>query len=170
MLLCVIMSCGIKTKFNHAELKWLNVYKEGDTLIFRSEKGDFDTSIIIKKELFYPEYNPIEVHDRYLPQWGVVWYKNKNLEDHADGYRMITMSKKHPKNKTGLTINFLYSSVIVLDLGKNSIEKYKNGEIYEFDTYHVKAKPYQPRTISWHENLGIVAYITHDSTRWQRIN
>lgn len=163
-------SCGIETKFNKDELKWLNVYNVGDTLIFKSDKGKLDTSIIIKKDLYYPDYNPIEVHDKYLPQWGVVWYKNRSLEYHKDGYALISMIKKHPNNNTFLSIDYLYSSVLISNLTTSSIEKVNNGKVYIFDTYHPKGEPYQPRTIYWHEDFGIIEYVTHDSTKWKRID
>lgn len=171
LIVLTISGCsGIKTKLSQAELKWMDVYEEGDTLIFKSNKGEFDTSIIIKKELFYPEYNPVEVHDKYLPQWGAVWYKNKNLQYHPEGYRMITMFKKHPKNNTYLNINYLYSNVMVLNLTTGSIEKYKQDKVYEFDTYRDKGRSEQPKKIYWHEDYGIIKYITHADVTWERIN
>jgi hypothetical protein len=138
-------------------------------LIFQSDKGELDTSIIIKKELFYPEYNPIEVHGTYLPQWGVVWYKNKNLEYHPEGYRLISLAKERP-NKTSLSIDYLYGGALVLNLSNASIEKIKKGEVYEFDTYHPKGQPNQPRTLYWQERLGVIGYITHNSSRWRLLN
>ena len=169
-ILISLLSCGIKTKLSHGELKWINVYKEGDSLIFKSDKGEFDTSVIIKKEIFYPEYNPGEVHDKYLPQWAVVWYKNKKLQYHSDGFQLITMFKKEPDDKTYLNINYLYSSATILNLKTESIEKYTRGKVYEFDTYRDDAKPYQPKRIFWSEDYGIIKYITHDGVVWERIN
>jgi hypothetical protein len=161
---------GTKTKFSSDELKWLNVYKEGDTLIFKSDKGKIDTTLIIKKEIFYPEYNPVEVHDKYLPQWGIVWYQNKNLSDHPEGAQLISMFKKHPRNSTNLHISYLYSHITVLNLTTDGVKKYKNGKIYEFDTYHPKAPGSQPKKIFWHEDYGIIKFITHADVVWERIN
>jgi hypothetical protein len=162
--------CGIKTRLSKTDLKWVNVYNEGDTLIFRSDKGDLDTSFIIKKEIYYPDYNPVEVHGKYLPQIAQVWYKNKNLLYHPDGYKLVDIAKEHPRKKTSLTIDYLYSSVIISNLTNGNIEKYKHGKIYEFDTYHEKAKPDQPKKIFWHEDYGIIKYITHANEVWERIN
>jgi hypothetical protein len=166
----ILAGCGIKTKLNRSELKWMDVYNENDTLIFRSEKGELDTSVIIKKELFYPEYNPIEQHGRYLPEWGVVWYKNRKLEYHPDGYHLITMEKDRPKSRTSLSINYLYVAISFLDITTGSPEKYKIGEVYEFDTYDSRFKPWQPKKIYWREKYGIIKYITMDDVMWQRIN
>lgn len=171
LILFMLSSCsGIKTKLSQSELRWMDVYKEGDTLVFKSENGDFDTSTIIKKELFYPAYNPVEVHDKYLPQWGVIWYKNKNLRYNLEGDKMVTIFKKHPKNNTNLNINYLYSNVMVLNLTTGSIEKYKRDKIYEFDTYKENGRPEQPKKIYWHEDHGIIKYVTHAGIMWERIN
>ena len=64
-----LVSCGTKTNFDKDDLKWL-VYEQGDTLIFESETGTLDTTIILSKETFYPDYNPIELHGKYHPQVG----------------------------------------------------------------------------------------------------
>jgi hypothetical protein len=69
MIICLffLAACGgVKTKLTADDLKWVD-YKQGDTLIFRSNKGNTDTVVIIKKNVYYPEYNPIELHDKYLP-------------------------------------------------------------------------------------------------------
>jgi hypothetical protein len=170
-LIFIMASCGVKkTRLSQSELKWANVYEAGDTLIFRSEKDEFDTSYIIRKNVHYPEYMPIEVHDNYLPQEGIIIYKNKNLEYHQEGMELLKISKKSPNKETRLFIDYLYSKIIVTDLTTGEAEKYKNGEIYEFDTYHPKAKPNEPKIIFWHENYGIVKYITHADIIWERIN
>lgn len=165
-----MLGCGIKTKLSKTDLKWMNVYNEGDTLIFKSDKGDFDTSLIIKKEIYYSEYNPVEVHGKYLPQLGKIWYKNKRLQYHPEGYELISMIKKHPKNETFLNIDYLYSDVLVLNLESGSIEQYKHGKVYEFDTYHPNGRPEQPKKIFWHEDHGIIKYITHDNVIWELVN
>ena len=170
LTILLMLGCGIKTRLSKTDLKWMNVYNEGDTLIFKSDIGDLDTSLIIKKELYYPDYNPVEVHGKYLPQWGVAWYKNKNLQYHPDGGRLINMIKKHPSKETSLTIDYLYSTVLILNLTTGGIEKYKQGKVYEFDTYHLKGRPEQPKRIFWHEDYGIIKYITHANVVWERIN
>ncbi|MCW3119014.1 MAG: hypothetical protein JWM28_3096 [Chitinophagaceae bacterium] len=170
LIFCMVitLNCGIKTKLSKSELKWLDVYNKGDSLIFRSEKNEFDTTVIIKKEFFYPTYNPAEEHGTYLPQWGVVWCINKNLEYDPHGNKLITITKNKP-NETSLDINYLYSNVMILDLNSD-IKKYKKGKVYEFDTYHPKASPRQPKIIFWDEEYGIIRYITHSGVVWERIN
>jgi len=164
------LGCGIKTKLSKEDLKWMNIYNEGDTLIFKSDKGNFDTTLILKKEIYYPKYNPVEVHGKYLPQLGKIWYKNKNLRYHSGGYELISMIKKHPKNETFLNIDYLYSDVLILNLVGGSIKQYKQGKVYEFDTYRPKGRLEQPKKIFWHEDYGVIKYITHANEVWQRIN
>lgn len=170
LITIALLSCSVKTKFSKTELKWLDVYNEGDVLVFRSDKGELDTTLIIKKEIYYPTRNSIEVNGKYLPQWGVVWYKNRNLNYHPEGYRLITLIKKHPRNVTFLNINYLYSDVLAPNITSGSLEGTKKGKVYEFDTYHEKATPEQPKKIFWHEDYGIIRYITHGNVVWERIN
>jgi hypothetical protein len=173
LLIVLLTSCfgnGVKTKLSEGELKWVNVYKAGDTLLFKSNKGDFDTTLIIKKEIFYPTYNPIEVHDKYLPQWGIVWYKNKKLKYHPKGDGLITMIKKKPKDETSLSINYLYSGRLVLSIYSKSFDSMRQGKIYLFDTEDDRHSSDQPKMIYWHQDYGIVKYVTQDSTIWERIN
>jgi len=167
----VLFSCGgIKTKFSEEELRWFNVYNEGDVLIFKSEKNELDTTIIIKKELYYPEYNPITVHDKYLPQWAKVWYKNKNLKNHLEGHTLITMIKRHPTKQTRLFLDYLYGDASFLNFHVDSIKEFKHDKVYKINTFHPKADPDNPKTIFWHEDYGVIKYITHSGIIWVRMN
>jgi hypothetical protein len=163
-------SCAVKTEFTADELRWLNVYNEGDTLIFRSEDGQFDTSYIIKKEIYYPEYMPVEVHGKYLPHSGTVWYKNKKLTYHPNGQRLIQIVKKEPHKDTYVLIDYLYGLHSIPDINDAKFKQLKESNVYEFDTFHPRGKPDQPKKIYWDENWGIVRYVTHDNMTWQRIN
>jgi hypothetical protein len=169
VVMAISAGCGIKTRLSSSDLKWINCYNQGDTLRFRSDDGQYDTTLIVKKEIFYPSYNPVETDDRYLPQWGVVWYKNNHLKYHPDGYQLVSLMKKHP-NETSLSIDYLYSDVLYLNINNGKIDKVKKDKEYEFDTYYPKADPGQPKTIFWDEDYGIVRYVTHDGMTWRRIN
>jgi len=153
---------------SEAELKWVKVYKAGDTLIFKSTRNEFDTSLIEKSEVYYPEFMPIEVHNKYLPQSGIVIYKNLKYRD--NGEELVRITKRLPNRQTRLFIDYLNSGITVLDLMKGEVEKYKHGKVYEFDTYHLKAKPNEPKKIFWHEDYGIIKYITHDDVIWELVN
>jgi hypothetical protein len=165
-----ILGCGpIKTKFGPDELAWFDVYNEGDTLIFRSQSGELDSSFIIKKERYYSDVN-VYPGRKYWPEWGVIWYKNKHLTNHPDGYRLLTIEKKTPDDNTFMDIDYLYSSLLFLNEGVKHIKQKIKDDIYELDTSHPKAPPHKPKTILWHVKFGIVKYITHDDVVWERIN
>ncbi|KYP13624.1 hypothetical protein [Flavihumibacter sp. CACIAM 22H1] len=160
----------IKTKLSDGELKWINIYRAGDSLIFKSQNGEFDTSFIVKSLVYYPEYIPIEVHNKYLPQEGVVLYKNKNLKYHSDSSQLVHIAKEYPNKETRLFIQYLSSQVIILDLTNGTVEKMKKGKIYEFDTFDPKSKATDPKKIFWHEDYGVIKYITHEDVIWERVN
>lgn len=165
-----VICCGMKPTFNEDELMWLSVYDEGDTLIFKSDSGVFDTTIIIAKEIFYPDYNPIESHGTYLPQYGVIWYKNANLRYHEEGDRLITLIKKEPDKKTFLAISFKYSNFIFLDISGENLDKFLKGNLYEFESPNERVDLLEPKIILWDKDKGIVQYVTGDSSVWRRVN
>ena len=75
------------------------MYEQGDTLIFESETGTLDTTIILSKLTFYPDYNPIELHGKYHPQFGQIWYYNKNTPYINDGKELVYLAKNTPNQK-----------------------------------------------------------------------
>lgn len=166
LIICCFIGCTRgKTKLTAAELKWIDPYKEGDTLIFRSGKGEFDTSYIFKKEVFYGEANSIETGE-YQHQWARIFYKNK--KNYPDGHELITLIKPDPPKEANLFVNYLHSSFIAVEISNAS--QFKKGQVYEFDTYHSRAEADQPMKIYWHEEYGITRYMNHDSSIWDRIN
>ncbi|WPZ11074.1 hypothetical protein [Roseivirga spongicola] len=156
-----------KTEFSESDLVWMNIYNEGDTLIFQSNNGDLDTSIIVSKEIGYPEPNPVEVHDDYLPHTGIIWYTNKALRYNPEGDQLISLVKKTPKKIT-LMFNYLYNSAVVDNLNDNTLEGVKDGSIYVLDLGDSGYD--KPRVLYWHETRGLVKYITGDNIVWNRIN
>lgn len=168
--LLLTVACGpAKTKFNDAELKWLTVYHTGDSLIFRGTSGQQDTSVIVQDTILYPEYMPFEVHDFYLPQTGEIWYKNKALEYHKDGDQMISLIKRTPRKETIGHISYLYGGFIIENLARDGLAKLRTGKVYAFNTFHSKAPTWQPKMIYWHQDSGIVKYITHGGEEWKLI-
>ena len=130
ILITLLNSCGVtKTKLTEKELKWITVYKQNDMLIYESSQGVLDTSYIVKSEAYYPEYIPIEVHDKYLPHSAVVLYKNKNLEHKPSGNQLIYMVKKYPDKQVRVFINYLSSVFIILDLTNDEI-------VYRIENHH----------------------------------
>ena len=168
LILLLAIGCVTRTKLSSEELEWLNPYDPGDTIIFRSNDGRYDTSIIGKRAIFYPEYNPIESHEKFLPQTGVLWYFNKNLEYNPAGARHITITKETPQ-RTSLSLGYLYSNVIILNLNDATLDKNKLEDMYVFDTYTPKSSNDKPKRIYWSKVRGLVKYISHDNIEWIRI-
>ncbi|MBS1743529.1 MAG: hypothetical protein JST81_10885 [Bacteroidetes bacterium] len=162
--------CNIKTRLTKSELKWIDAYHVNDTLIFRSGKGVLDTSVIIKKELFYPEPNNIEVNGTWLPQWAEVWYTNRALSFNPNGAKLVTIIKKKPKKETYMNYDYLYSGFTSVDINSGSLEKYKKDKVYEIELTQNKSKPEDIKLIFIHEDYGIIKYITFSNEVWERIN
>ncbi len=162
--------CAVKTSFDKSELKWFDAYSEGDTIVFKSEKGELDTTYITKKEFSYPTYNPIEVHGKYLPQHGELFYKNNKLVNRPNGEALVSMIKKHPTDNTVLMLDYLDAFILVLNLTKEPLKKFKQGEVYKLELeYDPRAKPTNIRTLFWHERYGLVKYLTYENVIWRRI-
>lgn len=156
-----------KSPLSPEQLQWLQPYNEGDTLIFRSEKGEFDTSYIIKKDIHYADANVIET-GRYKHQWGKLVYKNKKLQYNNNTDNLVSMVTSDPPEEARLFVSYLYSACGMLKF--SAVSQFKKGDVYEFNTYHPQSKPYQPMKIFWHPQKGIFKYISHDNIMWERIN
>lgn len=167
---CILYCSSCKSQKNvlsRDDLKWIDVYNSGDTLIFKSSENQFDTSYIIKKEVFYPEASQPGAENQ---QWGVVWYKNKNLSYHPDGTRLITIHKREPGKDAFISIMYLYSSVIIANPKGESLLRTEKDNVYEIDCSHPNAKENQPIKIYWHKSYGIVKYITQKGVIWEKVN
>ncbi|HYF33150.1 MAG TPA: hypothetical protein VD993_18625 [Chitinophagaceae bacterium] len=170
LIICILYVTGCAVlrlpPLSKQERAWIDVYNEGDTLIFKSSAGTFDTSIITKKRVYYSELNLIEY--RGGEQIGEVWYTNKRLKYNPHGAELIGLIRH--RKETNMRIDYLYSGAFVLNIRNNPLEKIRQGDVYEFDTFHPKAEHWQPKKIFWHMREGIVRYITHDNEEWKRIN
>ncbi len=106
--------CMFKTRFSEEDLKWLNPYKEGDTLIFRSAMGDMDTSWIVQKVIYYPECNPIAGNAKYKYQTGRIFFQNSKLRYSSGGKELISIVKH--EDRTDLYIFYINSGFSFYDL------------------------------------------------------
>ena len=166
--LLFLVSCSVKAKLNPYELSWLDAYKVGDTMIFRSDLGELDTSVIIKKDMFFENYGD-QIDKSFERQWGVIWYKNKNLEYHPDGDRLLTIEKQYPQKGAFVSIDFLYSGVLILHLNADTMQKLEKNGLYEFDVSRSDGRPKQPKMIYWSRANGVVKYINHDNSIWELV-
>lgn len=167
--------CLFKTKFSEKELKWLNAYNEGDTLIFRSSEGDMDTSWIVQKVIYYPECNPIAHNAKYKFHTGRIFYQNSKLNYSSGGKELISVVKY--EDRTSIHIfyinkGFKLDSPEMMELFKNilDVSRIESESIYVFSNFHPKSKPEDIEFLYWHDDYGIIKYITHSGVEWKRIN
>jgi hypothetical protein len=165
IILLITNGCGIKTEFNKDDLKWLGIYNEGDSLIFKSDCEKTDTFLIVNKENFYPGYNPIELHDIYLPQMGKLWISN--TKDNTSKWELLEISKDSP-NKTSVYISFKSFGVLLKNTKSINLKKLKKDKIYIFESSY--RKDHIPTSLYWHEEYGLVKYILGDNSIWVRTN
>ena len=167
--------CMFKTRFSEEDLKWLNPYKEGDTLIFRSAKGDMDTSWIVQKVIYYPACNPIEVNAKYKFHTGRIFYQNRRINYSSGGKELISIVKYGDKTSIDifyLSAGFMLDSPEMMELYKNILDvtRIESEKVYIFSNYHPKSKPEDIEFLYWHDDYGIIKYITHSGLEWKRIN
>ena len=166
-------SCGIKTKLDENDLSWLP-YKSGDTLIFISDSGQLDTTLILNKEISYPQYNPIEVHGKYHPQSGQIWYYNKNVPYIEQGKTIVSLYKNDPKLAATGSIAyyndyFFFDSDYFSKLKEPMVvfnRKFEN--VYKIESsYKVSLKCDKIKYIWWCSNFGIIQYETCLGVKWR---
>jgi len=167
--------CLFETEFTEDDLRWLDVYNEGDTLIFRSSKGEMDTSWIVQKVIYYPACNPIAHHAKYKFQTGRIFYQNSKINYQSGGVELINVVKYEDFTyihisylNTGFTIDNSERMKLYKDLF--DFERIEKDRINMFSNNHPKSNPKDIKFLLWHDDYGIIKYITHDSTVWKRIN
>tara|TARA_B110000881_G_C18309498_1_gene381199 strand:- start:43 stop:618 length:576 start_codon:yes stop_codon:yes gene_type:complete len=167
-----LVSCGTKTNFDKDDLKWL-VYEQGDTLIFESETGTLDTTIILSKLTFYPDYNPIELHGKYHPQVGQIWYYNKNTPYINDGKELVYLAKNTPNQKADGFICYLNKYFFFdRDIFKNSDTTFNidNKNFYDIieitDSKEISLECKTIERIWWSQSEGIIKYETCNGIIW----
>jgi hypothetical protein len=176
-ILVVIISscCLIKTEFSEAELKWIDPYEEGDTLIFRSSTGEMDTSWIVQKVIYYPECNPIAHDAKYKHQTARIYYQNSKLNYSSGGKELISVVKY--KDRTSIHIFYLnkgfsIDSPEMMELFNDiqDIKRIESESIYVFTDSHPKSKLEDIEFLFWHDEYGLIKYNLHNGEEWRRIN
>jgi len=164
-----------KTRFSDEELKWLSPYNEGDTLIFRSANGDLDTSWIVQKIIYHAECNPIASHGTHRYHTGRIFYQNSKAKYPSGGKELLGIKKY--TDRTAIDIFYLNNSFLLYDLDKmiditglTDVERIEKDKIFILSDLHPKSKPDEIEFLYWHEEHGIIKYITHGGLEWKRIN
>ena len=88
---------------------------------------------------------------------------------------LISMTKY--SYATTLTLSYLNSTLLFADIYSTGslrcdklIWEFKEGDTYMFDASHPTAMQNEPKTLYWHEEYGIIKYVTHEGLEWKRIN
>jgi len=164
-----------KTHFTDDELQWLSPYNEGDTMIFQSTNGDFDTSWIVQKIIYHANCNPIASHGTHRYHTGRIFYQNSK-EKYKSGAKELISIQKYT-DRTALFIFYLNEDFILNDINKNlsyskltEVEILNDGKVYVFSNLHPRSRPDDLEHLHWHEEYGIIKYITHRGIAWKRIN
>jgi hypothetical protein len=176
-ILAVIISscCLIKTEFSEAELKWIDPYEEGDTLIFRSSTGEMDTSWIVQKVIYYPECNPIAHDAKYKHQTARIYYQNSKLNYSSGGKELISVVKYEDYPRIHifyLNKGFSLDSPEMMELRRyyQDVKRIDSESVYIFTNYHPKSEPEDIEFLYWHDEYGLIKYILHNGEEWKRIN
>lgn len=172
---CLFVS-SCKTKLDKSDIAWL-AFNTGDTLIFCSTDNRVDTTFIIKREIIYPEYNPIEKTDgKYHSQIGRIWYLNKNVPYIYDGKEMVYLQKNSPDKKAEGYISY-YNSTFFFDtdyFNETNELLTINGKQYNdiikiTDSYKINLTCDNLRTLWWSKKKGLLKYETCNGQIWTRI-
>jgi hypothetical protein len=167
--------CLFKTHFSEKELKWLNPYNEGDTLIFISAAGEMDTSWIVQKVIYYPECNPIAHNAKYKFHTARIFYQNSKLNYSSGGKELISVVKYEDRTSINifyLSAGFKLDSPEMMELFKNilDVSRIESESMYVFSNFHLKSKPEDIEFLYWHDVYGLIKYITHNGMEWKRVN
>jgi hypothetical protein len=167
--------CLFKTELSEDDLGWVNVYNEGDTIIFKSSEGMMDTSWIVQKVVYYPECNPIAHHSKYKYHTARIFYQNSKLNYSSGGKQLISVVKY--EDRTAVDIFYLNKGFMLdneewMNLFENimDVKRIEAERVYLFSNYHPKSKPEDIEFLYWHDDYGIIKYITHSGIEWKRIN
>lgn len=96
----ILTSCNLDLKFEEEDKCWLKPYKEGDILLFKSDRNIDSITISevayenIKRDLLESNYNSIH---------GFINYRDSFSNEQEN---LITISKLYPKQPTRAVINF----------------------------------------------------------------
>ena len=166
-------SCQRDVYFNDFEKSLLDIYNEGDTLIFESDRGIRDTSYILKKDIGYADWNPFAHSGKYRFLSGDVYYSRGGLiNSELNSMEHFSLSKRHPDT----TWFFIAHSKIVMfekfsKLSEQSLAQFKvDTNLYRFRITRVEKDKGTEALLYWHLKYGLVKFVTPEGEVWSRIN
>ncbi|MET1260680.1 hypothetical protein ABV409_15135 [Flagellimonas sp. DF-77] len=172
----IMISCAEKVKLTSEELLWIDVYVEGDVLIFQNiDNLKKDTVTIVKKEVYHPKYDWIQ-NDKYQPQVARIWSKDENnqLSELLEIWKTNPDDKAFPsikyKNSTFITRFSDFEMSHIQSIGNKSFES-----VYVFNKelnrhFNMEKHRNRPQSLYWDKEYGIIKYVTFNGEIWERIN
>ncbi len=161
--------------FNNSELVFLNVYKEGEVLVFKSLKSGNEKFFRINK-ITNTNSGYSEAH--FGPQrYGAIAYNESTL---AGNDYPIILSIFKDKNGTSFVFTFelMYAEYKILPPLNSTDSLVINGRVYKQffvikrdDT--IGSERYKPNdvvTVFWQKDLGIIKYTLRNGEEYVRIN
>jgi len=90
-------ACQRNVYFDDFEKSLLDIYQEGDTLIFESDRGLLDTTYIVIKDVGYADWNPFAHSGKYKILSGKIYYgPDRGRKDNMFLYDILSLYKSHP--------------------------------------------------------------------------
>ncbi len=173
LALFLCSGCEMNLHFNDFEKSLLEIYNEGDTLIFESDKGVRDTSYIILKDIGSSTSDPVFYLGKYQKLRGIVYYGvNKVKDDNMFLYDMLSLHKSRPDTtRMYLSYKGNYMSGRFHELSIESLEDYKVEDgLYRFRDVRTYKGVTEETELYFDLKYGIVKYITSEGEVWKRIN
>lgn len=175
----LVISCVEKTNFTDEDLIWIDIYNEGDILIFQElEFSELDTTLITRKEIYHPGYQPMAREN--IPHTARLFYKNKKYTSPDFDAEMIEMYKNESDEEAKPIISYLGGSFFTedysLDFSKMNLnittKEFNNVYIFSNIKHkrHTKDQDANPQVLYWDKYHGIIKYITYEGKVWERIN
>ncbi|SFH29472.1 hypothetical protein [Pontibacter chinhatensis] len=167
VFLISLSSCSKKVRFNKFEHSLLEVYNEGDTLVFQSNKGELDTVYIVDKDIGHARWNPLVHSGIFRPLSGKVYSARERLPNgQLDTRQFISLYKDEPDSTSlyiffddiFLSIKFKNNPSVLMSILQDSTYKFQE-PVSNNDSNNQEV-------IYWHVKHGVVKYTTKEGTSW----
>lgn len=152
-------SCGPKDYYNYIPQHKIPVYKEGDTLIYKSQ-NNYDTFIYTKRRIFYDSYV-----ENYYNQAIDYLIRNKNDSD-LGGYVGLQLDLTM---LSWLHFSIPFTNNVIANDSLISINNIVYHNVYQFDKTSSDTNHYYATRIYFTYKNWVIRYFRNDSTTWDLI-
>jgi hypothetical protein len=169
LLLVLMGSCNcVETHLSKEEREWFSAYEKGQTIIFKSNRGNLDTIVVVEKVETYgnKECNWFEIGTIQNNMIDIV-FKSKNCRNESDCEGNISISKDKPNEKR-LPFFRIFGLEYAPATQNNELRteniKLTNGKAYESAYYfedQINADSYGGnylKSFYWDKKDGLIRY------------